>query len=99
MLQKETLRWRTSSPAEQNAHVAVINTFLSKTCVLELIMVGRTSSACLKCKRQHLGGKGDYKSMRKSLMKDETLQKTTNEQKQEEQRVVYRMADLLERNH
>lgn len=37
--------------------------------------------------------------MRKSLMKDETLQKTTNEQKQEEQRVVYRMADLLERNH
>lgn len=33
-------------------------------------------------------------------MEDETLQKTTNEQKQEEEQgVVYRMADLLERNH
>lgn len=59
-------------------------------------MVGRTSSAYLKCKHQHLEGKGDYKSIeedpygRWNTAKDYKWTKT-----EEEQRVLYRMADLL----
>ena len=55
------------------------------------MMVGifKMQFAYLKCKRQHLGGKGDYKSIEENPMEDETLQKTTNEQKLKKSREFF----------
>lgn len=78
MFQKEAQRWQTF-PANHNAQVAV--TFPSISCVLELFMVGRTFHQHIQNAKAKSWEIKESLIMRKILMEDKTLQKTTNQQK------------------